>query len=438
MWHFGRALAFVARGDLARAEAERTALEAVLGHDAFRTTLKDLPLATNLQIASRVVGGELASYAGRHDEAVRLLREATALEDGYPYSEPPIWHQPPRQVLGALLLAAGRPAEAEAVYQQDLERFRENGWSLFGLWQSLVAQRRGEEAARVRARFDAAWARADVQLTSSRIMPRQKFVTVSTGVRLEYVEQGAADGIPVVFLHGVTDSWRSFELVLRQLPPTIRAFAISQRGHGDSSRPADGYRYTDMSEDVRAFMDAVGLRTAVIVGHSMGSLVAQRFALDHQDRVSGLVLMGAFTTMYNDANIAAFYASSIGSLTDPIDLTFAREWQSSTLARPVPPDYFDAVVSETLKVPSRVWRAAFEGFLKTPDFSGELAKVTVPTLVARGNRDTYASGAAQDALVRTIPGAQPLTYAGAGHGFHWEDPAQFAKDLVAFLETQLM
>jgi pimeloyl-ACP methyl ester carboxylesterase/tetratricopeptide (TPR) repeat protein len=433
IWHYGRALAFVARGDLTRAEAERAALAAVIGHDAFRTTLKDLPLATNLQIASRVVGGELASHAGRHDEAVRLLQEATAIEDGLPYSEPPIWHQPPRQVLGALLLAAGRPSDAEAAYRQDLERFRENGWSLFGLWQSLVAQQRAEEATRVRARFDAAWARADVQLTSSRIMPKQKFATVSTGVRLEYVEQGAADGIPVIFLHGVTDSWRSFELVLRQLPPTIRAYALSQRGHGESSRPAEGYRYTDMSEDVRAFMDAVGLRKAVIVGHSMSSLVAQRFALDHQDRVSGLVLMGAFATMYNDANIAAFYASSIVPLTDPIDLGFAREWQLSTLARPIPPDYFDTVVSETLKVPSRVWRAAFEGFLKTPDFSGELSKVTVPTLVARGDRDTYASAAAQDALVRTIPGARRLTYAGAGHGFHWEDPAQFATDLMTFL-----
>ncbi len=453
IWHYGRALAFVARGDLARADAERAALAAVIDHEAFRTTLKDLPFATNLQIASRVVGGELASRAGRHDEAVRLLREATALEDGFPYSEPPIWHQPPRQVLGALLLAAGRPSEAEAAYRQDLERFRENGWSLFGLWQSLVAQQRAEEAARVRARFEAAWVRADISLSSSRIMPAtraasatssqvametpmQKFVTVSTGVRLEYVEQGAADGVPVVFLHGVTDSWRSFELVLRQLPPTIRAFALSQRGHGESSRPAEGYRYTDMSEDVRAFMDAVGLRKAVIVGHSMGSLVAQRFALDHQDRVSGLVLMGAFTTLYNDANIAAFYAASIGPLTDPIDLAFAREWQSSTLARPVPPDYFDTVVSETLKVPSRVWRAAFEGFLKTPDFSGELAKVTVPTLVAWGDRDTYTSGAAQDTLVRTIPGARRLTYAGAGHGFHWEDPAQFAKDLMTFLRAE--
>src|SRR6185436_3777408 len=170
IWHYGRAIAFIARGDVARAQAERAALEAVLDHEAFRTTLKDLPLATNLQIASRVVGGELASHAGRHDEAVRFLRDATALEDGFPYSEPPIWHQPPRQVLGALLLAAGRPVDAEATYREDLERFRENGWSLFGLWQSLVAQRRADEAARVRARFERAWADADISLTSSRVM----------------------------------------------------------------------------------------------------------------------------------------------------------------------------------------------------------------------------------------------------------------------------
>jgi non-heme chloroperoxidase len=79
--------------------------------------------------------------------------------------------------------------------------------------------------------------------------------------------------------------------------------------------------------------------------------------------------MGASATLYNDANIATFYASSIAPLTDPIDLGFAREWQLSTLVRPVPPDHFDTVVSETLKVPSRVWRAAFEGFLKTRPIS---------------------------------------------------------------------
>ena len=89
-----------------------------------------------------------------------------------------------------------------------------------------------------------------------------------TGVRLQYVEQGRADGIPVVLLHGVTDSWRSFERVLPHLPETMHAFAISQRGHGDSSRPEAGYGYADMSEDLYAFMDAMHLPAAVIVGHS--------------------------------------------------------------------------------------------------------------------------------------------------------------------------
>jgi hypothetical protein len=170
IWHYGRGMALVARRQPARAEAEIRALEALLDHEAFRTSLKDLPLRTNLQIASLLVKGELAASTGHHHAAIRLVSEAVAIEDAMPYGEPPIWHHPPRQVLGALLLEAGRPAEAEAIYRQDLARFRENGWSLFGLWQSLVAQQRTEEARIVRTRFDKAWSRADVTLTASRIV----------------------------------------------------------------------------------------------------------------------------------------------------------------------------------------------------------------------------------------------------------------------------
>jgi tetratricopeptide (TPR) repeat protein len=170
IWHYGRGLGFLARGQAARAEAELAALTALLEHEAFRTTLKDLPLLTNLQIASRIVRGELALLGGRRDEAIRIVSEAVAIEDELPYSEPPLWHQPTRQVLGALLLEAGRAGDAEAVYRKDLEQFRENGWSLFGLWQSLAAQQRDEEARQARARFERAWVRADVTLTSSRIL----------------------------------------------------------------------------------------------------------------------------------------------------------------------------------------------------------------------------------------------------------------------------
>ena len=169
IWHYMRGRAFAARNQLDRAAAELTALKGVMGHEAFASTLKDLPLLTNLQIASRVVEGEIAARRGDAGAAVRVLREAVAIEDAMPYSEPPLWHQPTRQVLGAVLLEAGRPEEAEEVYHQDLKVFRENGWSLFGLMESLKAQPyRSAEVAEVEARFEKAWSRADITLTSSR------------------------------------------------------------------------------------------------------------------------------------------------------------------------------------------------------------------------------------------------------------------------------
>ena len=167
IWHYGRGLAFVARGQLDRAGAELAALKATMKHEAFATTLKDLPLLTNLQIASRMLEGELAACArAMPTRRLRCCSEAVTIEDGLPYAEPPIWHHPPRQVLGAMLLEAGQPADAEAVYREDLERFRENGWSLFGLRESLRAQQRGARrrgrAAAIRARMEPRRHRADL------------------------------------------------------------------------------------------------------------------------------------------------------------------------------------------------------------------------------------------------------------------------------------
>jgi pimeloyl-ACP methyl ester carboxylesterase len=177
------------------------------------------------------------------------------------------------------------------------------------------------------------------------------------------------------------------------------------------------------------------LRTAVIVGHSMGSMVAQRFVLDYPDRVSALVLMGAFATLSHDPAVTEFYQAAIAPLKDPIDPNFAREWQQSTLARPIPPDYLDTVVAETLKVPARVWHEAFRGFLNTPDFSAELRRVSVPCLILWGDKDAYALRASQDRLLSALPGARLQVYEGAGHAIHWEDPARSSADLIAFVSA---
>src|SRR5688500_17657099 len=104
-----------------------------------------------------------------------------------------------------------------------------------------------------------------------------KTIRLSTGVQLEYAEQGDPSGIPVIMLHGFTDSWKSFEPVLPYLPKSLHVFVLSQRGHGNSSKAAATYKPADFANDVAAFIKETKLQPVVIVGHSMGSTNAQCF-----------------------------------------------------------------------------------------------------------------------------------------------------------------
>jgi non-heme chloroperoxidase len=133
------------------------------------------------------------------------------------------------------------------------------------------------------------------------VAPDAKFVALPTGVTLHCVEQGNRSGVPVLLLHGLSDSWHSYERVLPHLPNSIRTFALTLRGHGDSSKPNAGYAPQDHVSDAAAFMDAFGLDATVVVGHSAGSLVARRFAMDHPERTLGLVLIGAFAAPRGNA-----------------------------------------------------------------------------------------------------------------------------------------
>jgi pimeloyl-ACP methyl ester carboxylesterase len=261
--------------------------------------------------------------------------------------------------------------------------------------------------------------------------PVIKSVELPNRVRLPYVEQGDPSGIPMLLLHGVTDSWRSFERMLPYLPDSIHAFALTQRGHGDAQRPAAGYRTRDFAADVAAFMDAVGLASAVVVGHSMGSTNAQRFAIDYPERAPGLVLAASFATYRGNPCAVEFWESGVSQLTDPIDPGFVREFQESTLAQAVPQAFLDTVVEESLMVPARVWRAVFEAFFED-DFVGELSKIQAATLIIWGERDALCPRRDQDALLTAIAGSRLVVYEGAGHAVHWEQPERFAADLVAF------
>ena len=169
IWNYARGMAYNHRGDSKKARKHLTALNAIVADaDASEVGIGFANATKLLTIASNVLAGEIAAKAGDYDEAIGHLDRAVRLEDSLVYNEPPDWYYPVRHTLGAVLLEAGRPVEAEVVYWRDLEENNENGYSLFGLWKSLVAQERTAEAAAVAARFEAAWADADVELTSSR------------------------------------------------------------------------------------------------------------------------------------------------------------------------------------------------------------------------------------------------------------------------------
>jgi len=173
VWHYARGLAFTATGELNDADRELARLRDIAGQksmEGYRVTFSRNGARAILEIAENVLAGELDARRGDYDQAIARLHRAALLEDNLIYNEPPDWHVPVRQSLGAVLLAAGRPAEAESIYWQDLSRNRENGWSLFGLMQSLRAQGKTEAAAVIEERFRKAWSRADVTLTASRFM----------------------------------------------------------------------------------------------------------------------------------------------------------------------------------------------------------------------------------------------------------------------------
>jgi tetratricopeptide (TPR) repeat protein len=168
--HYARGTAFARKGDLAAARRERAALVPL--RDTTKITFldaNDYPATALLQIADALLQGEIAAASNALPQAIGHFRRAVDLQDALPYTEPPFWYYPTRQSLGEALLKAKRIAEAEAVYRKDLAAYPHNGWSMYGLIQSLEAQKKTAEAAEVRKMFEHAWGRADVKLTGSRM-----------------------------------------------------------------------------------------------------------------------------------------------------------------------------------------------------------------------------------------------------------------------------
>ncbi len=250
---------------------------------------------------------------------------------------------------------------------------------------------------------------------------------LATGVKLHYAEKGEKAGIPVVFLHGYVDSWRSFTGVIEALPREYRAVGLDLRGHGDSDKPECCYDMEDFARDLLLFMDALKLDKANLVGHSMGSFIAQSFAARNPGRVGRLILISSAPSAADKAELRQI-KPRIDALRDPIGRNFAAKFQASS--NPVSADFMEMIISETMKVPAHVWRSAFSGILQV-NHGRILRDITAQTLILWGNQDQVFTRRDQEVLLSEIPHSE-LSEFDAGHSLHWERPKEVAAALENF------
>lgn len=261
--------------------------------------------------------------------------------------------------------------------------------------------------------------------------PPMSFAEVASGdgVHIHYAHQGPPDGPAIILLHGLSDSSFSFSRVMPLLPSELRVIAPDLRGHGHSARPATGYRVGDHAGDVLRMMDVLSIPRAVIVGHSMGSFVAQAIAEHAPERISSLVLLGSARVA--DTPGMRELRGEVHSLTDPVDLGFVRAFQYSTIAAPVPGEFMESVISNSRRMPAHVWKKALQGMM---EYKPRTLRPEVRTLVLGGKLDSVFSIFEQTALAREFTNVELRLFDGIGHTLHWEQPQWFVDELLRFVE----
>ncbi|HYI14027.1 MAG TPA: alpha/beta hydrolase [Thermomicrobiales bacterium] len=260
------------------------------------------------------------------------------------------------------------------------------------------------------------------------MVPTLNAVELPNQVRIPYIEQGDRRGTPVILLHGYPDSSYSFMPLLPFLPPSIRAIAPTQRGFGDASRPDSGYTMDDFAGDVLALMDVLRIEAAVVVGHSMGSLISQRFAIRYPERTLGLVLIGTASIFSNHPDLQAFQ-EAVEAMQGALDPDLVHEFQAGMFMNPPAPGLLDGLIAESLKAPVHVWQQALRGIMTT-NTSDDLSRITAPTVIIWGTEDPLCPRSEQEILLAGIDNSRLSVYRGGGHCVNWEQPDAVAAEIV--------
>jgi pimeloyl-ACP methyl ester carboxylesterase len=269
----------------------------------------------------------------------------------------------------------------------------------------------------------------------------KKSITLPDGETLAYIDTGAPSGPAVVLIHGYTDNARDWVPLLPYVSKRFRLILVDLRGHGQSSKPECCYTRLDFAYDIKLLLDALGVRKADIVGHSLGSIIAQTFAEFWPDRTSHAVLIASTGGSPPDRaqKPKQFdFAAEILKLKEPIepDSPFMIAWWDSPT--PVDPDFIRRQRKDAAGIPLRVWLAVLDQGLPGnaySDLQRTLPRLKAPTLLIWGSKDPIMEEDVRQSLRDALPGAKVKIFDGLGHNPFWEDPRGVAGVINEFLNT---
>jgi pimeloyl-ACP methyl ester carboxylesterase len=267
----------------------------------------------------------------------------------------------------------------------------------------------------------------------------KQLITLPNSQSLAYIDRGNASGPVVVLIHGYTDNARDWVPLLPYLSTRFRLILVDIRGHGRSSKPECCYDRLDFAYDIKLLLDALGIQRADIVGHSLGSIIAQTFAEYWPERTSHVVLISSTGGIPpGRAKKPQFdYAAEIRKLKEPIDpdSPFMIAWWDSPT--PVDPEFIRRQRQDAAGIPLNVWLAVLDQGLSTDtaftDLQRTLPRLKAPTLLIWGSKDPIMPEEARHTLRDALPRAQVKIFDGLGHNPFWEDPEGVAQVINSFL-----
>jgi pimeloyl-ACP methyl ester carboxylesterase len=267
----------------------------------------------------------------------------------------------------------------------------------------------------------------------------KKTIALPNGQVLAYIDTGNRSGPVVVMIHGYTDSARDWVPLLPYLSKRFRLILVDLRGHGHSSKPECCYNRLDFAYDIKLLLDAIGVQEADIVGHSLGSIIAQTFAEYWPARTRSVVLIsstGGARPGPVERPPQFDFAAQIRKLKEPIepDSPFMIAWWNSPT--PVDPDFIRRQRQDAAAIPLPVWLAVLDEGLSAnalADLQSNLARLKAPALLIWGSKDPLFEEPVRATLREALPKAQVKVFDGLGHNPFWEDPIGVAQVINTFL-----